>query len=170
MKQLMRPKRNNELQAVVKRHDTAQVELDNLYDSIFAGPTPELPEEDAKDWPVKTLKQAYDKIQLSVNTEAQVRSLLQSAESLMVNCLQWKDACDASEMHMWNVGGQFVDIAERISLGQAPTLLFPSPKPRFQPQRLWTLVQDIGTMNIARGHDMSDIIFDNVFFGYFVWW
>lgn len=152
------------LKSVVAIHNTAQSELDELYDSIFAGPTPEFPEEDAKERPADLAKQAYDQAQLRVNNEVQAHTLLQDASKYMEQCLaNLINACDSSNMDMLGWGGRYVDMAERSSLAQAQGNAFQAQMLISQASRLQPLIHSIGPMNIAQGNVMSDVIFDNIF-------
>jgi hypothetical protein len=68
-----------ELRAASQRHKELQKELDEFYESIFAGPSPEFPEEDAAEVRVRQAQITYDGIQSRLDAETQTKRLLTEA-------------------------------------------------------------------------------------------
>lgn len=146
------------------RHDKAQLELDALYNSIFDGPTPEFPEEDAAEVTVRQAQQVYQDISSKLNVESQVLKLLSDADKKMILCRRAiSEALGASAADIWGFGGPFADFAERDYLSQAQTQASNVEMLVDMARRSQPLVQPIGDMRIAAGSFVSDILFDNIF-------
>lgn len=157
-----------DLDAAAKRHAALQSELDALYASVFDGPTPELPQEDAAEGALTTVRRAYDDAQQEFGTETQVVRILKQAKQVHNSATKnMQGAKSASTMDIWGVGGVYADIAERSSLGQAQANAANMNMMVLQAQNMHPLgrqaVADLPHVEMAQGHVMGDIIFDNVF-------
>lgn len=153
-----------ELEVAAKRHTEFQAELDRLYNSIFGGPTPDFPEEDAKEEQVRQAGFAFNQVQQRLNAETQAVNILTEARGFMMVSLKFMgDALQASKMDMWGVGGGFADFAERSALQKAEAGVSKVQMLVSQAQRISPQVQSIGAVNIAQGNIMSDVLFDNIF-------
>ncbi|EON63221.1 hypothetical protein W97_02448 [Coniosporium apollinis CBS 100218] len=153
-----------EFETAAQKHDQAQKELDALYESIFAGPTPDFPEEDQKEWPVHNARQHYGEIQQRLNAEAQAVSCLADARgALRVALANTQAALHYSSMDVWGVGGGFGDMAERSALAKAQSAVQQVMMLIDQARRMDPQIQSIGPMNVAQGNILSDVLFDNVF-------
>ncbi|KAL8988335.1 MAG: hypothetical protein Q9177_002577 [Variospora cf. flavescens] len=143
-------KHHAELKGINSTHRSLQAELDALYDSIFAGPTPEFPDEDQKEWALRQASDALNDAKRRHEAEAQAVKCLHNADRFMNEALRaFDDARNYSR----------VDIA--LSRAQSAT-----DKVRMlvaQTQRLVPDIQGLGNIDIPHGHIMSDIIFDNIF-------
>lgn len=152
---------------VVGEHAQAQAELDSLYNSIFAGHTPGLPEEDAREGSVRKARIVFRDAQAKVDVEMQVVRILTDAQAALKECLQHlSKALDASDMDVLGIGGGLGDMMERNSLSKAQSAGAQTEMLVKQAQRTSPNVDDIGPMHIASGNIMSDIFFDNVFSDY----
>lgn len=155
---------NVDLQSIVEEHQDTQNRLDNLYDSIFQGPTPEFPEEDAKEGPRLEAQQAFNALQLRLSTEKQALAILNDTHKFLQRALSdMNEALDASEMDVWGVGGSFADMAERSALSRAQSHVSQVEMLYAQAQRTQPLITPLPHMEVAMDNMMSDVIFDNVF-------
>ncbi|KAF7855963.1 hypothetical protein EAF04_009919 [Stromatinia cepivora] len=151
------------LKPLVEEHNAAQAELDTLYNSIFAGPSPDFPTEDTMEYLLSRAKDSFDEGQLRLSTESNVLSILQNASTVMRQCIAALDnALQSSTMDAWGIGGGFADMTERSSLAQAQSLSSQVEMLISQARQMQPAVQPLGLMNIAQGSLMSDVIFDNI--------
>ena len=155
---------NNDLQSVVNEHRNAQTRLDTLYDSIFEGPTPEFPEEDAKEGPRLQAQQNHDVLQLRLSTESQVLTILHDANKFLQNALgDMNKALNASQMDIWGVGGSFADMAERSALSCAQSHASQVEMLYEQARRIQPTIPPLPQMEVAAGNIISDVLVDNIF-------
>jgi hypothetical protein len=153
-----------ELEQAASVHRDAQSQLDSLYESIFAGQTPDFPEEDAKEFPVREAAMQLQAAQMRLGVESQVRMILVSADEVMRGLLRDLDQAEsASEMDMWGLGGTYADVAERSALANAQGKASRVRMLVAQARNLHSGVGSVGPMTIAEGNWMSDVLFDNVF-------
>lgn len=144
-------------------HKSLQAELDALYNSIFAGPSPEFPGEDQKEFAMREAKDAFNTAKQRHEAELQAVKCLQDAERFMTQALQSLDnARSASRMDMFG-GGTLSDMMERDALTKAQNATDKVKMLVQQAQRLSPDIQDLGNIDISHGHVMSDIMFDNIF-------
>jgi hypothetical protein len=156
--------KKSQLEAVTKRHVELQAELDELYNSIFGGPTPEFAEEDTKEDAVTQAKATYDQVHWRLKSEEQVVALLADAQVIMARVLgDMQIALQYSNRDVWGFGGSFADIAERNALSQAAAGASQVEMLLSQAQRIQPAVEAIGPMRVAQGNLMSDFLFDNIF-------
>jgi hypothetical protein len=64
---------NSELFDVLSVRNATQAELDRLYNSIFGGPSPDIPGEDEKEKAVRQAENNFNTVQLSLSTEQQAK-------------------------------------------------------------------------------------------------
>lgn len=146
------------------RHQSHQAELEALYRSIFQGPTPEFPEEDAAENSVEQANQRYNYVQGQLNVELQVLQMLADADARMNTAhLAIQDALHYSRADMMGFGGVIADMRERNSLGEAQSNADQVKMLVDMARRAQPLVEPIGHMEIAQGNFMSDVLFDNIF-------
>lgn len=109
-------KDRSHLEHEAARHDKAQSALDALYQSIFAGPTPDVPGEDQMENTVQQARAFFDQCQTQLGNEKKAFEALKRAENGMQ--LAHRDIGDAlrrSNRDMWG-GGTFTDMMEREAL------------------------------------------------------
>lgn len=151
------------LEQDVARHNQAQRDLDGLYDSIFKGPTPEFPEEDAKERELSETLQQYHDARSKAETEGQAVRILQAAQASMRNALRsMQEALAYSTRDMWG-GGSFTDMLERNALSQAEARVTYARMLVDQARRFSPSIKQLPRVNIAQGSLMSDVFFDNIF-------
>jgi hypothetical protein len=149
---------------VAARHKKAQADLDALYNSIFDGPTPEFPEEDAAEFSVQEARQIFQAISGKLNIESQVVKLLSNADNRMNLARRNVDeALRYSVTDIWGFGGPLADLYERDYLSQAQVHAANVDMLVVMARRSQPLVQSIGRMEIAQRNFISEVLFDNVF-------
>ena len=149
---------------VAARHQSLQAELQALYRSIFDGPTPEFPNEDAAENSVEQARYRYNYVQGQLNVELQVLHMLADADAKMNAAHQAiQDALHASRADMLGFGGRLADYQERSSLSMAQSNADQVEMLVDMARKAQPLVQPIGHMEIAQGNFMSDVLFDNIF-------
>jgi hypothetical protein len=147
----------------VARHNQAQRDLDSLYDSIFKGPTPGFPEEDAKERELTETLQQYHDARSKAESEGQAVKILQDGQTSMRNALRaMQDALAYSTRDMFG-GGSFTDMMERNALSQAEQRVAYARMLVDQARRFSPGVAQLPRVNIAQGSLMSDVFFDNIF-------
>lgn len=92
-----------------ERNRTAQSELDKLYESLFGGPTPDVPGEDAQQAAVQQAQNFYDVEERATLPQRQALQYLQRAEQAMLQASAEMDQA-------WN--------QSRLDLFGAPTAIF----------------------------------------------
>lgn len=149
---------------VAARHQGHQAQLEALYRSIFDGPTPEFPDEDAAEYGVAQAGHRYNYVQGQLNVESQVLRMLADADMKMNAAHQAiQDALHASRADMMGFGGVFADVKERNSLSLAQSNADQVEMLVDMARKAQPLVEPIGHMEIAQGNFMSDVLFDNIF-------
>ncbi|KAI3331939.1 hypothetical protein HD806DRAFT_478836 [Xylariaceae sp. AK1471] len=152
----------NNLEQEDMRHTTAQSELDSLYASIFQGTTPSFPEEDDVERQAISIAKAYNSACAKLEADRQVQRILEDASKRLKSSLSHvEDALDSSRMDMFGSAG--ADMMERTALHSSEMDLVQAQMLIMQAQRFSPEVQSLPPVNIASGHLMSDVLFDNIF-------
>ncbi|KAK4213397.1 hypothetical protein QBC37DRAFT_172511 [Rhypophila decipiens] len=154
-----------DLNEVVRRHNSAQKELDNLYDRLFKGETPGFPEEDEKEQIVERLLREYQDAKERAESEQHAIRLLGEAQYRMRGALRAvEEALQHSRVDMFG-GGTFNDMMERNALHKAETEVMGARMLVLQAQRFAPpgTVWDLPEVNINHGNVMMDVFFDNIF-------
>ncbi|KAL8655962.1 MAG: hypothetical protein Q9210_000559 [Variospora velana] len=156
-------KHHAELEGIYSTHRRLQAELDALHNSIFAGPTPEFPGEDQKEWALRQASDAFNDAKRRHEAKAQAVKCLHDADRFMNDALRaLDDARSHSQMDMFG-GGTLTDMMEREALSRAQHATDKVKMLVAQAQRLAPDIQGLGNIDISHGHAMSDIMFDNIF-------
>ncbi|KAH8177159.1 hypothetical protein LIA77_02241 [Sarocladium implicatum] len=152
-----------ELEQAAQRHDGAQQELDRLYHSIFAGPTPQFPEEDEKESVREQMLQAYQETQSRLAPEAHVAQLLGTAQPHIYSALNHIErALSHSRMDMFG-GGAMSDMMERHELSQAQFLIQRAQMQVEQARQANPRIPPFPRIDINHGSILGDVLFDNIF-------
>ncbi|CAH0046514.1 unnamed protein product [Clonostachys solani] len=147
-----------ELETAVELHNHSQLELDSLYNSIFAGETSRFPEEDALERESDNSLQRYHDLRTKLEEEMRVIKLVNQAQGKVKTALQHMgDARSASRMDMFGFDG-IADAMERSALTKADIAYRDA---RSFAER--ANFDDLPAVNINHGHIMRDIVFDNIF-------
>jgi hypothetical protein len=151
------------LKEMADRHAACQAELDRLYDAVFAGPTPEFPDEDAKELANEVALRMYSEAR--IRAEAQLRAarmLKQAALTLHGAMLAMSEAQGHSTADMFG-GGTLSDMMERNALSKAQTLVMEARQQIEMAQREDPQIMALKDININTGDIMRDVFFDNIF-------
>ncbi|KAK3191470.1 hypothetical protein K4F52_002284 [Lecanicillium sp. MT-2017a] len=152
-----------ELEKQAERHQRAQSDLDALYNSIFGGPTPLFPDEDAKEQRSGAAAAAYADTKGKQEAEAAAVEMLKQANGIMKSAMgQIESALSASRFDMFG-GGSMADMMERSRLSKADQLIMRARVLATRAQSASPFVRDLPEVNINHGNLMSDVFFDNVF-------
>jgi hypothetical protein len=157
-------KKNAEVMDVLRVRTVAGLELDALYQSIFDGPTPEIPEEDLKEQEVLRADNHYNMVGVLLNTEKQAHDILMDADRFM----NWAirdiiSAREAAGYDCWGVGGAWTEMSENNSLVSCEQHVRQVEMLIMQAQRIQPAVRNIGDMRVAQMNFMTNVVFDNIF-------
>ncbi|CZT19005.1 uncharacterized protein RCC_04850 [Ramularia collo-cygni] len=151
------------LESEAARHDRAQTALDALYQSIFSGPTPDVPGEDQMENNVQQARGFFGQCQTQVGTEQKALEAMQRADYHMK--LAYRDIGDAlrrSTRDMFG-GGTFTDMAEREALSHAQNNMQHVIRHMEEARRNQPAIHPLSEITIDQGHLFSDVLFDNIF-------
>lgn len=153
-----------ELDKVSATLTQAQSELDQLYKSIFEGPTPEIPGEDQRESAVYQANAVYDQAQGKWDKEKQVEHLLKEANKWLTQAGRHvEDARGNAKMDAFGFDNIFMEMAEHNSLSQVRQCVGQTDMLVSQARVLQPLIGDIGDIVHAQHDFMGDVLFDNVF-------
>ncbi|RYP65723.1 hypothetical protein DL771_008168 [Monosporascus sp. 5C6A] len=153
----------SDLEKEVARHNQAQQDLDRLYNSIFEGPTPSFPEEDATERDAQSAEQACNHARKRLECEQQAANLLTQATARLNSALSHiEDALNHSRMDMFG-GGSLSDFMERDALQKAESQVGQMEMLVMQAQRYSDSIQTLPPVHISQGNLMGDVLFDNIF-------
>jgi hypothetical protein len=145
------------------RHDRAQEELDRLYNSIFSGPTPDVPGEDEREHAVYLARDWYNQCQTALGTEKHAMDALQRAnQQLSAARREMDDALSASNVDRFG-GGALWDMMERDALSRGQVKLSECMRAMDDARRSQPAIPMLSEVNIDNGHFISDVLFDNIF-------
>lgn len=152
-----------QIEGAAQTHRKAQEELNELYNSIFAGPTPEFPEEDSKEYPVYEAEKRRAYLQTKLSKGSQAGKLLQEAQHAINTCLN--QMFDAKDYSTWDVfgGGLLADGLERNALSKAASSAAQVNMLCDHARRLDGHIPQLHTLQIAQENMLSDVVFDNIF-------
>jgi hypothetical protein len=156
-------KEKKSLESDVAAHDQAQKDLDQLYQSIFGGPTPEVPGEDDLEQALNQNRQFYRACQQQLGRDKQAaQALIQAKLRLEQAVKNMQESLSASNFDRFG-GGSLFDMMERDALGRAHMnynccIQILADARRYQPA-----ITPLRDVNINHGHVLGDILFDNIF-------
>ncbi|KAF2095091.1 hypothetical protein NA57DRAFT_45136 [Rhizodiscina lignyota] len=152
-----------DIENAAETHRKAQEELNELYQGIFAGPTPEFPEEDAKEYPVYDAERKRNHLQIMLSRCLQAVDCLSQAQASMATALhEMGSTLDMSTVDKWG-GGLLIDVAERHYLSKASSAAGIAVAQVEQASRLDTTIYPLPKPEIAEENLLSDVVFDNIF-------
>ncbi|KAK5721308.1 hypothetical protein LTR17_014678 [Elasticomyces elasticus] len=145
------------------RHSKAQTELDQLYNAIFSGPTPDVPGEDQMESTVATCRDWYQQCQARQNAEKQAMDGVTKVDWFLGKALNdMNEALRMSSVDMFG-GGSFVDYMERDALSRAQYSFTQAVAHMKEAIRAQPALHPLNPVNIDQGHFISDVLFDNIF-------
>jgi len=146
-----------------RRHENLQRELNALYNSIFAGPSPGFPEEDEKESICVAATQHCTQISTVLEREKHVLFLLGQCSAKLRDALQHlTDAYSMSGIDLFG-GSTWASLSKRNSLERAESAvsairMLQNQIKAIQPETS----SDLGTINIHIGDFWTDVVFDNI--------
>jgi hypothetical protein len=145
------------------RHKHLQQQLDELYNSIFAGHTPEFPDEDRKEDACNAAHQHVQSIYQELERERHVLFLLRQTSTKLSEARQHLD--DAHAMSQWDMfgGGTMVSMQKRSILECAESSIQQVRMLQQQLQQVAPHLPNLGQLNIASASIWGDVVFDNIF-------
>jgi hypothetical protein len=155
--------RKNEITAQTKRHDALQAELDALYNSIFAGHTPEFPDEDRKEEACNAAHAHVQDVTQRLERERHILFLLGKTVVKLSAAREFLDVAYSMSQYDMFGGGTMASMQKRNYLEQAESAI---QQVRMLQQQIKQVAPDIpalGQLNIAMGSIWSDVVFDNIF-------
>lgn len=153
-----------ELKDVAKVNQETKRELDDLYKSIFSGPTPDLPGEDEKERLTAEAERHFHDTQLRMSTENHAFSILKDADRFLSRALNdLASASDAATADVWGLGGTFADMAKDSKLSKAQESISQTQVLFSQAQQIQPQIQGIGKLDVPELRFMTDVVLDNIF-------
>lgn len=145
------------------RHIYLQHQLDQLYNSIFAGQTPEFPDEDRKEEACNAASQHVQSVHQELEKERHVLFLLRQVSTKLSEARNLLD--DAHGMSQWDMfgGGTMVSMQKRNLLERAESSIQQVRMLQQQLSQVAPHLPSLGQLNIASGSIWGDVIFDNIF-------
>jgi hypothetical protein len=148
---------NAELADVLSVRAATKAELDQLYNSIFNGPNPDIPGEDEKENAVRDAEQDFNAVQLRLSTENQAKAILLDASKFLQRAVgDIRSALDSNQMDCFGFGDSFAAMSENSSLSACQSHvsqveMLVSQANRVQP----AIPPHIGGMEVARMNFMG---------------
>ena len=134
-----------------------------MYNSIFSGPTPDVPGEDEREHAVYQARDWYNQCQSALGNEKHAQQALQRAnQQLSATRVDMNDALGASDVDRFG-GGALFDMLERDSLSQGQVKLTECLRAMDDARRSQPAIPALSEVNIDNGHFVSDVLFDNIF-------
>ncbi|KAJ4333397.1 hypothetical protein N0V95_009442 [Ascochyta clinopodiicola] len=145
------------------RHNQLQQQLDQLYNSIFAGQTPEFPDEDRKEEACNAASQHVQSVNQELEHERHVQFLLRQTSTKLSEARNHLD--DAHGMSQWDMfgGGTMASMQKRSMLERAESSISQVRMLQQQLQQVAPHLPNLGQLNIASGSIWGDVVFDNIF-------
>lgn len=145
------------------RHNHFQQQLDHLYNSIFAGQTPEFPEEDLKEAASIAAFQHVQFLNQELEKERHVLFLLRQTSTKLSEARNFLN--DAHGMSQWDMfgGGAMASMQKRNLLERAESSIQQVRMLQQQLQQVAPHLPSLGRLDIASGSIWGDVVFDNIF-------
>jgi chromosome segregation ATPase len=145
------------------RHVHLQSQLDALYNSIFAGHTPEFPDEDRKEEACNAASHHLGSLNQSLEREKHVLFLLgQTSQKLSEARNHLDGAYNMSTYDMFG-GGTMASMQKRNYLERAESAIQQVRMLQDQLKQVAPDIPNLGPLQIAMGSIWSDVVFDNIF-------
>ncbi|KAI4952377.1 hypothetical protein J4E91_002846 [Alternaria rosae] len=155
--------RKNEISSQAQRHNALQADLDALYNSIFAGHTPEFPDEDRKEDACNAAHAHVQDLTQRLERERHILFLLgQTSVKLSAAREHLDGAYGMSQYDMFG-GGTMASMQKRNYLERAESSIQQVRMLQQQVKQVAPEIPGLGQLNIAMGSIWSDVVFDNIF-------
>ncbi|KAK5175603.1 uncharacterized protein LTR77_000742 [Saxophila tyrrhenica] len=156
-------KEKKSLESDSAKHDEAQRELDQLYQNIFGGPTPEVPGEDELEQALSRNRDYYQQCQQQAGRDKQAAQTLEQARGRLGQAVNnMHDSLQASNFDRFG-GGALFDLMERDALSKAQMNYNWCKQAMADAARAQPAIPPLGEVAIDHGHVLGDIMFDNIF-------
>ncbi|KJZ74478.1 hypothetical protein HIM_06074 [Hirsutella minnesotensis 3608] len=152
-----------ELESMVEQHNEALEMLDKLYQSVFAGRTPQSQEEDEAEQMCDRLKASYQNLRAEWQAESMAVHLLENSHTLMDEALtRIRDALSYSKSD--RLGGSVVyDMMEKNRLAQAEQLVAMARLEITRAQKVSPHVKAPAGVSINHGRVLRGLYYDDIF-------
>ncbi|KAI9149463.1 hypothetical protein HJFPF1_11516 [Paramyrothecium foliicola] len=152
-----------ELEEKARINKDAQRRLDDLYFSIFTGPTPQFPGDDERETRSNQALQAYHDARVRVEADDQVLEIMSEVWNNLKRSLgHMEEALDASRLDMFG-GGTMADLMERNALSSSERQITQAQMLVLRAQRISNHVEDFPRFRFVEHSMLGDIVFDNIF-------
>lgn len=146
-----------------QRHHALQAELDALYNSIFAGYTPEFPDEDRKEEASNAASQALQHANQQLERERHILFLLGQTVTKLSEARNSLDGASSMSQYDMFGGGTMASMQKRNYLERAESSIQQVRMLQSQIAQVAPEIPQLGQLNIAMGSIWSDVVFDNIF-------
>jgi hypothetical protein len=141
------------IEAAEADHKSALKALDTLYEAIFGGPTPGMPEEDQEELAVAEADHKLGELETKLRNEKQALEILDQAAPVLSRLVtHLAKAISASASGLENPGGDFMNDEERVALKAAKAIADELDKLIQQAQAASTAVKGITIVKVPEGH------------------
>jgi DNA repair exonuclease SbcCD ATPase subunit len=146
-----------------QRHQALQAELDALYNSIFAGHTPEFPDEDRKEDACNAASAYAQQIHQRLEHERHVLFLLGQTVTKLSEARNSLDGAYGMSQYDLFGGSTMASMQKRNYLERAESSIQQVRMLQRQIKQVAPEIPNLGELNIAMGSIWSDVVFDNIF-------
>ncbi|KAF1846387.1 uncharacterized protein K460DRAFT_367189 [Cucurbitaria berberidis CBS 394.84] len=155
--------RRSQIEQQAHRHIQLQQELDALYNSIFAGHTPEFPDEDRKEDACNAAHYNLQQLNQRLERERHTLFLLgQTVQKLSEARNSLDSAYGMSQYDLFS-SGAMASMQKRNHLERAESSIQQVRMLQEQIQQVAPELPSLGELRIAMGSIWSDVVFDNIF-------
>jgi hypothetical protein len=146
-----------------ERHKQLQSQLDALYNSIFAGHTPEFPDEDRKEEACNASAHHLSNTNQSLEKEKHILFLLGQTVQKLSEARQSLDGAYGMSQYDMFGGGTMASMQKRNYLERAESSIQQVRMLQGQLKQVAPDIPNLGPLQIAMGSIWSDVVFDNIF-------
>jgi DNA repair exonuclease SbcCD ATPase subunit len=149
--------------ASADRHTHLQSQLDALYNSIFAGHTPDFPDEDRKEEACNASIHQVQRLHQTISHKKHILFLLGQTSTKLSEARNSLDsAYNMSQLDMFS-GSSMPSMQKRNYLERAESAIQQVRMLQDQLHQVAPEIPSLGPLRIAMGSIWSDVVFDNIF-------
>ncbi|KAF2024058.1 hypothetical protein EK21DRAFT_104942 [Setomelanomma holmii] len=146
-----------------ERHKQLQAQLDALYNSIFAGHTPEFPDEDRAEEACNSASQNVQHINHQLEREKHILFLLGQTVKKLSEAQNYLDGAYGMSQYDMFGGGTMASMQKRNYLERAESAIQQVRMLQDQLKQAAPDIPNLGPLQIRMGDIWSDVVFDNIF-------
>tara|TARA_R110002003_G_scaffold1868_8_gene23636 strand:+ start:268 stop:1428 length:1161 start_codon:yes stop_codon:yes gene_type:complete len=146
-----------------ERHKQLQAQLDTLYNSIFAGHTPEFPAEDRAEEACTSASQNVQHLNQQLEREKHILFLLGQTVQKLSEARTFLDGAYGMSQYDMFGGGTMASMQKRNYLERAESAIQQVRMLQGQLKQAAPDIPSLGALNIRMGDIWSDVVFDNIF-------